>query len=209
MGKKQFEYPTLLLVEHGSTEYTGNGESEDRIHGTKYDLPLTWEGHRQAKQVADKLAPFDIASLRTSPQQRATETAEHIGKAVGRPPEVDEGLKPLDSGYLSGMTHESAKSRLEYYVKHPDKLIPEGQAYGEWWDTASARMAARLKEVEKTPDQGHVDVLHSSEIASMPAIVRGDPPSVWSGQQIPGPGRISAVEKHGGRWKFVEDWNGK
>jgi len=209
MPKKQFDVPTLLLVEHGSTEYTSDDESKDRIHGTKFDLPLTWEGHRQSADVAKKLSVFDIGSLRTSPQQRAKETADHISQATGQTPEVDEGLKPLDSGYLSGMTHEAAKRRIEYYVKNPDKQIPQGQSYGEWWDTASTRMAKRLKEVAADPDKGHVDVLHSSEIASMPAIVRGESPSVWTSRQIPGPGRISAVEKHGGRWKFVEDWNGK
>src|SRR5215471_3245419 len=136
-GKKQFEYPTLLLVEHGSTDYTNEDPSQDRIHGTKFDLPLTWEGHRQSAAVSERLAPFDIASLRTSPQKRAQETAAHIGEAIDREPEVDEGLKPLDSGYLSGMTHAAAKRRIEYYVRNPDKQIPGGQRYGDWWDTAS------------------------------------------------------------------------
>lgn len=205
--KKQFDHPTLLLVEHGATEFTGSG-AKDRIHGTKYDLPLTWQGHSQAKASADKLKGYDIATLRTSPMKRAKETAEHISGAIGKSAEADDDLKPLDSGYLSGMTHESAEGRIRYYVNHPDKAIPEGQSYGEWWDNASSRMAKRLKETESTPGQAHVDVLHSSEIASMPAIVRGDPPSAWQSKQVPGPGRISAVEKHGGRWKFIPDWKG-
>lgn len=205
--KKQFDYPTLLLVEHGATDFTDSG-AKDRLHGTKYDLPLTVEGHRQAATVGEKLKSYDIATLRTSPLQRATETAKHIGDATGQKPEEDEGLKPLDSGYLSGMTHEAAEGRIKYYVKNPDKPIPEGQPYGEWWDTASARMAKRLKETEKTPGQAHVDVLHSSEIASMPAMVKGEGPSPFAAKQIPGPGKISAVEKRGGKWVFNPDWKG-
>lgn len=206
--KKQFEYPTLLLVEHGSTEFTGDDENTDRIHGTKFDKPLTLEGHRQAATVAEKLKGHDIASLNTSPMQRAKETAEHISGAIGIKPEEDEGLMPLDSGYLSGMTHDSAHSRIEYYVKNPHKPIPDGQAYGDWWETASARMARRLKETKGLDGQANVDVLHSSEIASMPAIIRGDAPGIWDSKQIPGPGKISAVELRGGKWQFRPNWEG-
>ncbi len=207
MAKKQFDNPTLLLVEHGATEFTGSSGNTDRIHGTKYDHPLTLEGHRQAAAVAEKLKDYDINSLVSSPQLRARETAEHISKATGQDIEEDDALKPLDAGYLSGMTHDNAKRRMEYYVKNPHKEIPGGQAYGEWFDNASNRMARRLKETEKTPDKANVDVLHSSEIASMPHIIKGEGPSVWN-RQVPGPGKISAVVKKGGKWNFIGDWDG-
>ncbi len=205
--KTQFDHPTLLLVEHGETEFTGNSDRTDRIHGTKHDLSLTLEGHRQAAAVAEKLKDYDIASLKSSPQARAKETAEHISKETGVPVEEDDDLKPLDAGMLSGMTHENAKRRMEYYVKNPHKEIPGGQAYGEWFDNASNRMARRLKETERTPDRANVDVLHSSEIASMPNIIKGEGPSIWT-RQVPGPRRISAVVKRGGKWNFIGDWNG-
>jgi broad specificity phosphatase PhoE len=206
-SKKQFDNPTLLLVEHGETEFSGDSDKTERIHGTKYDLPLTREGHNQAADVADKLKDYDIASVKTSPMKRAKETAEYISDATGVPAEPDDGMKPLDAGYLSGMTHEASKARIEYYVKNPHKQIPDGQSYGDWWDTASERMQHRLKEVEKTPDQAHVDVLHSSEIASMPNIIKGDPPTIW-GRQIPTSGKVSAVEKKGGKWRFTPNWEG-
>ena len=207
-NKKQFDYPTLLLVEHGETEFTGSTDRTDRIHGTKYDHPLTLEGHRQAAAVAEKLKDYDIASLNSSPQLRAKETAEHISKTTGVTAKEDDDLKPLDAGYLSGMTHDNAKRRMEYYVKNPHKEIPGGQAYGEWFDNASNRMARRLKETQSAPEgKANVDVLHSSEIASMPNIIKGEGPSVWS-RQIPGPGRISAVVKRNGKWSFVGDWDG-
>lgn len=208
VDKKQFDNPTLLLVEHGETDFAGDDDTSERIHGTKYDLPLTVKGHQSAQQSADKLKGHDIASLKTSPMQRAKETAERISDTIGMPVEEDEGLTPLDAGYLSGMTHEVAKARIEYYVQHPDKPIPEGQPYGEWWDGATSRMEKRLKEAEKTPGRAHVDVLHSSEIASMPLIIKGEPPQIWS-KQIPGPGNISAVKKVGGKWNFIPNWEGE
>src|SRR5258707_2010192 len=95
--KKQFDYPTPLLVEHGETAFSGNGDTSERIHGTKYDLPLTLEGHRQAADVADKLKGHDIATLKTSPMQRAKETADVVGDAIGKKPEEDEELNRLDA----------------------------------------------------------------------------------------------------------------
>src|SRR6266436_2402493 len=128
--KKQFANPTLLLIEHGQTEFAGETPSQERIHGIKYDLPLTREGHNQAQASADKLKGHDIASLKTSPMQRAKETAEYISDTTGQKAEVDEDLKPLDAGYLSGMTHATSKARMEYYVKNPHKEIPGGEKYG-------------------------------------------------------------------------------
>lgn len=203
--KKQFEYPTLLLVEHGETEFA----DPERIHGTKYDLPLTLEGHKQAADIAEMLKDYDIASLRTSPMQRAKETADHISDATGQEAEEDEGLAPLDSGYMSGMTHDAAQRRLEYYVANPHKDIPGGTgSYGDWWDTAAERMAKRLKETKSLDGQANVDVLHSSEIASMPAIIRGEGPGIWDKTQIPKSGKVSAVELHGSRWQFKPNWEG-
>lgn len=209
MTKKQFDNPTLLLVEHGATEFTGDDDQTDRIHGTKYDLPLTLDGHRQAMKVADALKDYDIHSIKTSPMQRAKETAEHISDATGTKAVDDEGLKPLDSGFMSGMTHDNASRRIEYYVKNSHKPIPGSEgSYGEWWDKASGRMAKRLAETKRLPEgKANVDVLHSSEIASMPNIINGDPPSLWT-RQVPGPGKISAVTLHGGKWRFTSDWTG-
>lgn len=211
MPKKQFDNPTLLLVEHGETEFSGDDDKTERIHGTKYDLPLTWKGHQQAASVADKLKNHDIASVDTSPMKRATETAEHITEATGIPAKPDDGMKPLDSGYLSGMNHEQAHRRIEYYVRNPHKQIPGGESYGDWWNAVTDRMAHRLKETERThknTGQGNVDVLHSSEIASMPNIIRGDGPSMWTSKKIPGPGQISSIEKIGGKWQYSPHWEG-
>lgn len=209
--KKQFDHPTLLLVEHGETEFSGDDDKTERIHGTKYDLPLTLEGHRQAAGVADKLKDHDIASVDTSPMMRARETAEHISDATGVKAKPDDGMKPLDSGYLSGMNHEQAHRRIEYYVKNPHKQIPGGESYGDWWDTVTNRMASRLKETEQQharTGQANVDVLHSSEIVSMPNIIRGDEPSMWTSKKIPGPGQISAVQKMNGKWRYTPHWEG-
>ncbi len=193
--------PTVLLVEHGDTDFAGVGDA-DRIHGVKFDLPLTAEGRKQMERAAEIIADYDVASLEHSPMKRSTESAEIIGRAVGLKPIPQDALLPWDSGFVSGMTHGAAKELIEYYVKNAQKVIRDGQAYGEWWDAFQRDMMATMKKAEKTPEQVHVRAVHSSEVTAAPAIIKGDPAQVVSAR-LPSAGQISALEKRGGRWRFI------
>ncbi len=199
--KIQVRWPTVLLVEHGETEFSAPGD-EDKIHGTKHDLTLIPKGRKQAERAAEKLADYDVASLEHSPMKRSAETAEIIGRAIEVKPVPRKGLLPWDSGVISGMTHGQAKEWVEYYVKNPEKVIREGQAYGEWWETYSDEMRDTMKRAEKTPGQVHVRAVHSSEVTAAPAIIRGNPAQVLD-ERLPASGQIAALEKRGGRWRFI------
>lgn len=205
--KKQFRQPTVLLVEHGSTEFSATGD-EDRIHGTRFDLPLTGRGRQEVAPTAKLLADYDIATLEHSPMKRSTETAQIISAAIGVKPVPVEALKPWDSGYASGMTHGAAKDIVEYYVTHPMRAIRDGEPYGEWWDIYSTEMLDTLKRAKETPEQAHVRGMHSSEITAAPAIINGDPADVLE-EQLPRAGKISAVMLDGRRWKFIPEWKGE
>jgi broad specificity phosphatase PhoE len=193
--------PLVFLVEHGNTEFAATGD-EDRIHGVKFDLPLTAEGRKQMERAAEIIADYDVASLEHSPMKRSTQSAAIISRAIGMKAVPNEALLPWDSGFASGMTHGAAKELVEYYVKNPEKVIRDGQAYGEWWERFQRDMIATLKKAEKTPGQIHVRAVHSSEVTAAPAIIKGDPARVVDAR-MPGPGQIAALEKRGGRWRFI------
>lgn len=205
--KKQFDQPTVLLVEHGSTEFSAAGD-DDKIHGVKFDLPLTAKGRKEVEPAAKLLAGYDIATLEHSPMRRSTETAKMISDATGVKPVPREGLLPWDSGFASGMTHGAAKDIVEYYVEHPRRAIRGGQPYGEWWDAFTIEMLDTMKRAKDTPTQAHVRGVHSSEITAAPAIIKGDPAAVLD-ERLPGPGKISALMLAGKRWQFVPDWKGE
>ena len=206
MAKIPFEHPTLLLVEHGETEFSERPGHEDRIHGTKFDLPLIALGRQQAKKDGEKLNKYDIATLEHSPQLRSTQHAKIISDIIGVPAKKDDRLRPLDTGIMSGMTHEKAENWLRYYIENPHKKIPgsvSGQGiYDKWYDGWSEALAEGLKLAEKTPGQGHVKVLHSSEIMTVRSVIQGDPPTVASRESLPASGEILMLEKRGGKWRM-------
>lgn len=207
--KIQVKWPTVLLVEHGDTDFAGEGD-EDRIHGTKFDLPLTASGRAQMERAGEIIADYDVASLNHSPMLRSKQSAGIIGEATGVKPVIVDALGPWDSGFASGMTHGAAGDIVEYYVKNPEKVIRGGEAYGDWWEKFSRYMAGRLKEAEKSKgDAGMyrvlVDGVHSSEITAAPAIIKGDPAQVLD-RRLPGPGQVAGLEKRGGRWRFIPKW---
>jgi broad specificity phosphatase PhoE len=204
-AKIKVRWPTVFLIEHGDTDFAGSGD-EDRIHGVKYDLPLTAKGREQMERTAEKIADYDVASLQHSPMLRSQQSAKIIADAIGVKAVPNKALLPWDSGFASGMTHGAAKDLVEYYVKNPHKVIPEGQAYGEWWDTFQRDMAQTLKKAEKTPGQVHVRAVHSSEVTAAPAIIKGDPAQVLN-QRAPTSAQVAALEKRGGRWRFISRWD--
>lgn len=69
--------------------------------------PLTPEGRRQARHVAERLAGSDPApaAVICSPLLRARETADPIARALGLEPEADERLAP-------GATAEDARAAV-------------------------------------------------------------------------------------------------
>lgn len=202
-GKKQFSRPTVLVVRHGSTEFN-EGPGGGRLKGTKYDLSLDSKGRDEAQADADKLRKWDIASLETSPAKRARETAAVIGEASGHSPKPNDGLRPWDVGYLSGQKRSEAAGRVAYYINHPTRQVPEGESYGSWFDDFSGALEKKLAQAKKTPGSAHVIVTHSTGNRAAPAVVNGTRPEPHVGK-MPSPGRITAIEKVGGRWQINEN----
>lgn len=205
--RKRFNQPTVLLVEHGSTDFSAPGD-DDKIHGIKFDLPLTDRGRKEVDPAAKLLKDYSIATLEHSPMRRSAETSRIIGQAIGVKPVPRPGLLPWDSGFVSGMTHGAAKDIVEYYVEHPKRPIRDGEPYGDWWDAFTAEMLDTLKRAKETPNQAHVRGVHSSEVTAAPAIIKGDPALVLD-QRLPGAGKISALMLQGRRWQFIPEWKGE
>jgi broad specificity phosphatase PhoE len=203
-AKIRVNWPTVLLIEHGDTEFAGSGDS-DRIHGVKFDLPLTSKGRAQMENAAEKLADYDVATLEHSPMLRSKQSADILAKVAEVKPVPNDALLPWDSGFASGMTHGAAKELIEFYVRNPEKTIRDGQPYGEWWDKFQRDMAKTLKLAEKTPGKVHVRAVHSSEVTAAPAIIKGDP-AQFVDRRLPGSAQIAALEKRGGRWRFIPKW---
>lgn len=82
----------LYLVQHGQAK----PEAEDPQRG------LTPEGENEVKRVAAiaKKMALNPSVIYHSGKLRAKQTAEIIGKALGRPVEATDGLAPMDDVHL-------------------------------------------------------------------------------------------------------------
>ena len=75
------------LVRHGEVH------NPDRIlYGRLPGFHLSEAGRLMAKAAADYLADRDVTVLKSSPLQRAVETAEPIAAEFGLQPDIDERL---------------------------------------------------------------------------------------------------------------------
>lgn len=89
--------PLLLLVRHGATEWSASGQ-----HTSRTDIALTPDGERQARDLAEVLAGFDITTVLCSPMHRARRTCELAG--LGDRAVVDDDLREWDYGEYEGVT---------------------------------------------------------------------------------------------------------
>jgi len=192
----------VFLARHGATSFNGNSDAESKLKGTRFDLPLIADGQKEAKETASFLADFPIGSIKHSLMLRSKQTADAIADKVGMKSTADENLDPWDVGFLSGHTKESAQDRIEYYIKHGNKPIPEGESYEEWFDRFEEGLMAAMKQAQAEPDKAHVRVSHSCGLMAARSIINGEPHQFYSEGTTEEPGAVVKIEKKGGKWRM-------
>ena len=115
----------LVLVRHAAAS------------GQEAGAPLTSEGERQARELADFLTQFDIERVISSPFVRATESVRPFCSRVGLPVETDDRLVER---VLSARNFADWREHLRRSFDDPDYCL-EG---GESSRTAQARGTAVL-----------------------------------------------------------------
>ena len=98
---------SLLVVQHCQSEHHVNG-----MTGGWTDTPLTDLGRRQAGALAARLARELAATpcrVYASDLQRAAQTAEIIGRALGLPTKLSPELREFNNGIAAGMKREEAR----------------------------------------------------------------------------------------------------
>ncbi|HZA89010.1 MAG TPA: histidine phosphatase family protein [Solirubrobacterales bacterium] len=98
---------TLFVIRHGETEASARG-----VYSSRAEIPLTEEGRAQAGRAAERLRGAGIDAVRTSPLDRALDTAQLIAEAAGAPLAVDERLREIDYGPLEGLNRLEAEERF-------------------------------------------------------------------------------------------------
>lgn len=101
---------TFYVVRHGETDANKNGVLQGHL-----DVPLSSEGVRQARVVAEAISSVRLDVVYSSDLSRAKETARAIMK--GRPCSLilDRRLREIHLGNLSGLTSEEARRKFPEY----------------------------------------------------------------------------------------------
>lgn len=137
----------LTLARHGETLWSRTGQ-----HTGTTDLPLTEEGKCQVKALAARLQGAEFDVVRSSPSQRASDTAA----ALGRPFDTDERLTELDYGAYEGLTTVQIRGRRPAW-----DLWFNGCPEGETVDDVAGRVDAMLQELIESGARSALLVGHS------------------------------------------------
>ncbi|OOC54493.1 MULTISPECIES: histidine phosphatase family protein [Nocardiopsis] len=129
-GAHDTEPTRLLLLRHGQTPW-----SVERRFAGREDIPLTEDGHAQAKAAAQRLASRPIDAVVSSPLLRTRDTAAYAAEALGLPVEIDEGFVETDFGAWEGMTFAEARAEapvgVDRWLADPGTAPPGGESFGE------------------------------------------------------------------------------
>lgn len=123
----------LMLTRHGETP----ANLEQRLDTRPPGSPLTEEGHRQALELAERLAAEPIAAVYASSAIRAQQTGEPLAAKLGHRVEVLDGVHEVAAGELEDRNDKEAlTSYLEVCLSWTrgqlDPAVPGGETGHEF-----------------------------------------------------------------------------
>ncbi len=169
----------IVLFRHGQTDWN----AENRAQGWT-DIPLNSIGLAQARHAAPLLSSYDASVLVSSDLERARQTAEIVGAALGLTPEFDPRWREFDVGERSGLSMAEFQTRYptEYaaWMADDESIRVIG---AESSSDVRARMEAAFAELTSrlSSDQTAIVVTHGAALKvavcaliGWPTPVRGD-----------------------------------
>ncbi len=132
----------VLLARHGETE---DNREPIRVQGFR-DTPLNDTGHRQAGELAERMADAGIVSLWSSDLVRARATADAVGARTDLRPHLDERLREANRGRWEGrlfadIEREEPELYLAWRRAGAAFRFPEGESLQEHQDRVSAALS--------------------------------------------------------------------
>lgn len=121
----------ILLIRHGETAWN----AERRLQG-HLDIPLNDEGERQARLLAEALAPEPIDVVVSSDLQRARQTAQAVATLRSMPLHADPALRERCYGGFEGLLYSEIEQRFPaeftaWQARDVDAVLPTGKNCGE------------------------------------------------------------------------------
>jgi probable phosphoglycerate mutase len=152
---------TLLLARHGETDWNREG----RYQGWA-DPPLNEAGREQARRLRDQLRETPFDAVYSSDLRRAHETAEIVAAPHDVPVIADPGLREIDVGSWSGLTHAELEQRFPG-AERPD---------GETREQHLARVLATVERIARVhPGERLLIVTHGGSMRALRSHASDEP----------------------------------
>jgi broad specificity phosphatase PhoE len=160
----------VLLARHGQTD-----DNIEPIRAQGFlDTPLNELGRRQAHELAQRAAEYELVSLWCSDLSRAVETAEIVGERVGLEPRRDARLREGFRGDWEGklfidIAREDPSGYAAWMRAGPGFRFPGGESLQEQSD----RVWAALQDIKGFGELPALVVCHRGSIRTV--LCRTDP----------------------------------
>ncbi len=198
---------TFLLIRHALCDPVGKS-----ISGRTPGIHLNAVGRRQAAALGARLGALPVAAIRSSPLDRAVETAQPLATALGLPILEDEGLNEVDFGDWTGRTLaelDGLPGWRDFNERRSSTRIPGGETMAE----VVTRSLAVLEQVRRTPElAGRLVALvsHGDVLRSLVAHCIGMDPNAIHRIEI-APASVSVLSSEEGNWRLLllnstEEW---
>lgn len=137
----------IYLARHGETDYN----RERRFQG-QGAVGLNARGREQADELAANAQGHGIVALYSSPLERALQTAEVVGAALGLTPVPDARFMETDTGawtdrLFDDVEREQPEAYAAYHATDPDFAFPGGESLAH----QTERVLAGLEDVRRGP----------------------------------------------------------
>ena len=158
------------LVRHGEVF-----NPERILYGRLPDYHLSDRGQEMAQATAASFQGHDVATVRSSPLERAQETAASIAKVTGHEVGIDVDLLEAGNRY-EGLHVKGLRSQLWNPVRWPLMYNPTLPSWGEHYTDIVERMMAAVESARRAAE-GHEAILvsHQLPIVCVQRHVQGKP----------------------------------
>jgi glucosyl-3-phosphoglycerate phosphatase len=147
--------PVLYIARHGAT-------GDDESYNGPENPDLNEHGVRNAYTLADYLSGLKTGSFISSAMNRAKQTADIVGRKLGKKVTLQPALDALDVGNVANAaSKEEADKTIKHHQANPDTKIPGGESISGFRKRVRPEFIKSIKNFYKTgkPD---VQFVHHS-----------------------------------------------
>lgn len=184
----------IVLIRPGATDYDQQG----RIQGI-LDVPLCDQGAHEVVRVSEELKDQGLEVIYASDCERAMQTAEAIGQALGVKVKTLDNMQNLDHGLWQGMLVEEVRRKqpkvYRQWQEQPGSVCPPE---GEMLSEAQQRVRNAVGRLLRKHKQGKVGLVVPEPLASVVRchLAQAEVGDLWRAGTAHGTWEIINVEPH-------------